>query len=60
MSKNTTLTIRLNKEIKQHAAKVISDMGLDLSTAINVFLVEISKTNKLSFTPTSDPEFPDI
>lgn len=60
MSKDTTLTIRLNKEIKEHAARVASGMGLDLSTAVNMFLVEISKTNKLPFTPTGDPEFPDI
>lgn len=59
MSKNATLTIRLNKEVKDHAAKVASGMGLDLSTAVNMFLVELSKTNKLPFTPTG-PEFPDI
>lgn len=34
-------------------------MGIDLSTAVNMFLVELSKTNKLPFTPTG-PEFPDI
>lgn len=60
MSKNTTLTIRLNKDVKEHAAKVASGMGLDLSTAVNMFLVEISKTNKLPFTPTGNPDFPDI
>ncbi|KRK87669.1 hypothetical protein FC99_GL000791 [Levilactobacillus koreensis JCM 16448] len=59
MSKDTTLTIRLNKNVKSKAAKVASGMGLDLSTAVNMFLVEISKTNKLPFTPTG-PEFPDI
>ncbi|WP_333483525.1 type II toxin-antitoxin system RelB/DinJ family antitoxin [Levilactobacillus tujiorum] len=52
--------MRLNKEIKEHAAKVVSGMGLDLSTAVNMFLVEISQTNKLPFTSTGDPEFPDI
>lgn len=60
MSKDTTLTIRLNKDVKIHAAKVASSMGLDLDTVIIMFLVEISKTNKLPFTPTGDPEFPDI
>lgn len=59
LSKNTTLTIRLNKDVKEHAAKVASGMGLDLSTVVNMFLVELNKTNKLPFTPTG-PEFPDI
>ncbi len=35
-------------------------MGIDLSTAVNMFLVEISKTNKLPFTPTGEPNFPEI
>lgn len=59
MAKNTTLTVRLNKDVKESATKVVSGMGLDLSTAINMFLVELSKTNKLPFTPTG-PEFPKI
>lgn len=59
MPKDTTLTIRLNKNVKDHASKVASGMGLDLSTAVNMFLVELAKTNKLPFTPTG-PEFPDI
>ena len=39
MSKyNSSLTVRTNSEIKDDAKKVYSDLGLDLSTAINVFL----------------------
>ena len=39
MSKyNSSLTVRINSEIKDDAKKVYSDLGLDLSTAINVFL----------------------
>ena len=38
MSKyNSSLTVRTNSEIKDDAKKVYSDLGLDLSTAINVF-----------------------
>ena len=35
---NSSLTVRTNSMIKENAKKVYSDLGLDLSTAINVFL----------------------
>ena len=35
---NTSMTIRTDKEIKQQAQKIFSDLGMDMSTAINVFL----------------------
>ena len=35
---NTSMTIRTDKEIKQQAQMIFSELGLDMSTAINVFL----------------------
>lgn len=35
---DSSLTVRTNSEIKDNAKRVYSDLGLDLSTAINVFL----------------------
>ena len=32
------ITLRTNEEVKREAAKVYSEWGIDLSTAINVFL----------------------
>lgn len=60
MAKETTLIVHLSKDIKERAAKVASEMGLDLNTVVTLFLVEMSKTNRLPFTPTGDPEFPSI
>ena len=60
LSKDTTLTIRLNKDIKEHASEVVAGMGIDLSTAVNMFLVELTKTNQLPFVPTGKSNFPDI
>jgi DNA-damage-inducible protein J len=60
MTKDTTITIRLNKDIKAQATKVAEGMGIDLSTAINMFLVQITKTNELPFVPTGDSKYPDI
>lgn len=35
---DTTMTIRTNKEIKQEAQEIFSALGIDITTAINVFL----------------------
>lgn len=35
---DTSMTIRVNKEIKQEAQELFSALGMDMTTAINVFL----------------------
>ncbi|NLR10425.1 MULTISPECIES: type II toxin-antitoxin system RelB/DinJ family antitoxin [Lactobacillaceae] len=60
MSKETTLNVHLNKDVKERAAKVARGMGLDLNTVVNLFLVEMSNTNQLPFTPTGYSKFPGI
>ena len=35
---NTSMTIRTDKDVKQQAQMIFSDLGVDMSTAINVFL----------------------
>ncbi len=35
---NTTITIRMNKELKDKAQEMFSSLGLSMSTAINVFI----------------------
>ncbi len=35
---DTSMTIRMNKDIKQQAQRIFSDLGMDMTTAINVFL----------------------
>ena len=35
---NTTVTIRMNKDIKDKAQEMFSSLGLSMSTAINVFI----------------------
>jgi len=59
MDKQTTLTIRLNQDVKETAIKVAADMGLDIDTVINLFLTELVRTNRLPFNPTG-PDFPAI
>ncbi|MBQ6845896.1 MAG: type II toxin-antitoxin system RelB/DinJ family antitoxin [Oscillospiraceae bacterium] len=35
---DTSMTIRTNKETKQQAQMIFSELGMDMSTAVNVFL----------------------
>ena len=45
----TTIQIRTNPKTKKDAQKVLSKLGLDLSTAINVYLVQIVATQSIPF-----------
>jgi len=35
---NTSMTIRMNREVKQKAQLIFAELGMDMTTAINVFL----------------------
>ena len=38
MNKNTSVTIRLDNKVKEEAQALFAQLGMDMSTAINVFL----------------------
>ena len=38
MNKNTSVTIRMDSKIKEDAQALFAQLGMDMSTAINVFL----------------------
>ena len=44
-----TMTIRTNSEIKKTAASLFDDLGLDMSTAINMFLRECIRKDGIPF-----------
>ncbi len=52
------ISIRVPDEIKKQASEVFSDLGLDMSTAINIFLRQSIKSNGLPFRPVNDPFTP--
>jgi len=52
MTNKTSITIRTDKEIKKEAQKLLSDLGLDMSTAVNMFLRQIIQKNGLPFNVT--------
>lgn len=49
----TTLNIRIEENIKAKANKTLSSLGLDMSTAIKIFLNQVITDNGLPFIPTN-------
>ncbi|RXT58284.1 type II toxin-antitoxin system RelB/DinJ family antitoxin [Lacticaseibacillus chiayiensis] len=49
------LSIRIDPTLKEAAQNVAKDMGMDLSAAVNMFLVKMVKDHALPFTSASLP-----
>jgi DNA-damage-inducible protein J len=45
----TNINIRTDSELKSKAQAVLSELGLDMSTAINVFLTQVVYKNAIPF-----------
>ncbi|MFA5931911.1 MAG: type II toxin-antitoxin system RelB/DinJ family antitoxin [Candidatus Paceibacterota bacterium] len=50
----TTLNIRIEENIKNKANKTLSSLGIDMSTAVKMFLNQVITENGLPFTPTKN------
>ena len=53
MEKATTLNVRVNPMVKARAEEVLSKLGVPMSTAINMYLNQISLTGGIPFAVTS-------
>jgi addiction module RelB/DinJ family antitoxin len=49
MEKTTTLNLRVNPEVKRRAEEVLSQLGIPMSTAIDIYLKQISMTGGIPF-----------
>lgn len=49
MQGTTSLTIRLDKTIKSQAQRIYSELGVDMTTAINVFLRQSIRSKGFPF-----------
>ena len=49
MEKTATLNLRVNPEVKERAEKVLAQLGVPMSTAINMYLNQISLTGGIPF-----------
>ena len=56
MAKNTdtSMTIRMNSEVKQQAQELFEALGMDMTTAINTFLRQAIREQGFPFTPTRE------
>jgi DNA-damage-inducible protein J len=53
--KETRLSIRIDRELKLAGQDVAKDMGMDLSTAVTMFITRMVKERGLPFQPSSLP-----
>ena len=51
MKMDTRVQVRSNRELKEQASELLEDMGLDLTTAINMLLRQIVNERRLPFQP---------
>ncbi len=49
MNNSTNLNIRIDKNIKETSEKVFEDLGLNMTTAINMFLRQVIRVNGIPF-----------
>ena len=49
MQKSATLNLRIDPEVKQSAESVLSQLGLSISAAVDLFLRQISLTGSIPF-----------
>jgi DNA-damage-inducible protein J len=47
--------VRVDDGLKEQAQFVAAQMGLDLSSAIRLFLAQMVQENRIPFQPTADP-----
>ena len=51
----TNINIRIDKDIKKEAQNVFSSLGLDMTTAINIFLRQAIYQRSIPFVVTAEP-----
>jgi len=45
----TTINVHTDNELKANAQAVLADLGLDISTAVNIFLRQVVNQNAIPF-----------
>lgn len=51
----TNITIRTNKKLKQQAEKVFNDLGLNMTTAMTIFMKAVVREGGIPFELKMDP-----
>ena len=50
-----TVQVRVDENLRARAQTVATSMGLDLASAVRLFLAQMVRENGLPFRPTADP-----
>ena len=58
MEKTTTLNLRVNPDVKRRAEEILSQLGMPMSTAIDIYLKKIAMVGGIPFSVTL-PKAPD-
>ncbi len=46
---NTSMTVRMDRDVKKQAQLLFSELGMDMTTAVNVFLKQAIRANGFPF-----------
>lgn len=49
MANTINVNIRVDEELKKQAESLLSDMGLNMTTAVNIFLRQVLRTGGIPF-----------
>lgn len=47
--RTSNMNIRMDKDVKEQAQRIFSQLGMDMTTAVNVFLRQVIRSNGLPF-----------
>ncbi len=49
------INLRIDDDVKRNAEKTLNEIGLSMSTAINIFLKTVVRENRIPFELSADP-----
>ena len=56
---STHIHVRIDEETKKQAQQILFEMGLDISTAVSIFIKQLIRNRSFPFLPTADPFYSD-
>ena len=60
MMPNTSMNIRMDSEVKKQAQELFAQFGLDMTTAVNMFLKQSIRQRGIPFALQLDPFYSDV
>jgi len=51
---SSTITIRVEENVKKEANNIFKEVGMDMSTAINIYLKQVIRSNGIPFPISAD------